>query len=165
MFIYSVRASHVRFFALLAAAVVLLVGFVALGGSQAVFASAEAGGDYSFGGVKDAEGRLSFLSQFGIEVKGDAEEQGFTMPQDFDRVLRGYNEVQKAQGLDLSKYVGKNVTRYTYEVSNAACEGTVYATILVYRGRVIACDVSSADPTGFVKPMTDFLSIAKTAST
>ncbi len=162
MFICSVRASHVRFFVLLAVALVLLVAFVALGGSQAVFASASAQGDYSFGGVKDADGRLAFLSQFGIEVKGDVQQQSFTLPQDFDRVLRGYNEVQKAQGLDLSKYVGKTVTRYTYEVTNAACEGCVYATMLVYRGRVIACDVSSADPTGFVKPMTEFLALART---
>ncbi len=163
MFIYSVRASHVRFFVLLAAVLVLLLGFVVIGGTQAVYASAQAQGEYSFGGVKDAAGRMSFLSQFDIEVKGEAEEESFTMPGDFDRVLRGYNEIQKAQGLDLTKYTGKTVTRYTYEVTNADCEGTVYATMLVYRGRVIACDVSSSDPRGFVKPMTEFLSIAKGA--
>ena len=88
---------------------------------------------------------------------GPTEEVTFSVPRDFDLVLRGYNEVQKAQGLDLSRYAGKRVTRYTYEVSNAADEGQVLVTMLVHRGRVIGADVSSADPTGFVRPLTEFI--------
>ena len=73
------------------------------------------------------------------------------MPEEFDRVMQGYNEIQKTQGLDLSRYRKKKVTRYTYEVTNYPdYEGTVYANLIVYRGRIIAADLSSADPLGFV---------------
>jgi hypothetical protein len=76
------------------------------------------------------------------------------MPKDFDRVVTEYNELQRRQGLDLSKYTGKRVTRYTYEVKNyEGYEGTVYVNLLVYRDKVIGCDISSADPTGFVAPL------------
>ena len=84
------------------------------------------------------------------------------MPENFDRVMLGYNEIQKAQGLDLSRYAKKKVTRYTYEVTNYAelqpedaepYHGAVYANLLIYRNRVIGADISSADPTGFVEEL------------
>lgn len=162
MFVYSVRASSVRFFAAIALVLVLLLVFVSLGGAEAVSVGATGTPSYRYDGIREGADRIEFLAQFGIEVnETPIEEETFTMPEDFDHVLRGYNEVQKAQGLDLSKYVGKKLTRYTYEVTNASCEGTVYATVLVHRRRVVAADVSSADPTGFVMPPTEFLSIAK----
>jgi len=55
------------------------------------------------------------------------------------------------QGLNLSKYKGKDVTRYTFRITNYdGYEGTVYANVLVYRNRVIGGDLCSADATGFV---------------
>lgn len=158
MFIYSVRASSVRFFAILALTVTVLVVILGLGGRDAVFASGNGDGNYSFSNADGKDGRIAFLAQFGIEVQADSErEEDFTMPEDFDRVMLGYNELQKLQGLDLSKYEKKKVTRYTYEITNyKEYDGTVYANLLVYRGRVIGCDYSTADPTGFVKPLTDF---------
>lgn len=162
MFICSVRASSVRFFAAVALVLALLVVFVSVGGTEAITTGASAAAAYRFDGIREGADRVEFLAQFGIEVKDSpVEEQTFTMPRDFDRTLRGYNEVQKAQGLDLSPYVGKKLTRFTYEVTNASCEGTVYATILVCRRRVVAADVSSADPKGFLMPLTEFLTIAK----
>ena len=66
--------------------------------------------------------------------------------------MQGYNEIQKTQGLDLSRYRKKKVTRYTYEVTNYPdYAGTVYANLIVYRGRIVAADLSSADPSGFVR--------------
>ena len=76
------------------------------------------------------------------------------MPENFDRVILGYNELQKKQGLDLSKYQKKRVTRYTYKVTNYDAEGDVYANLFVYRGKIVACDVCSANPDGFVIPLT-----------
>ena len=76
------------------------------------------------------------------------------MPESFDRIMLGYNEIQKAQGLDLSGYAKKRITRYTYEMDGYdGYEGTVYVNLLVYRSRVIGCDISSADPEGFVEPL------------
>jgi hypothetical protein len=73
------------------------------------------------------------------------------MPSEFDKVFTGYNELQKRQGLDLSKYRNREVTRYTFTVTNYKnYDGTVLANVLVYRNRVIGGDICSADVTGFV---------------
>lgn len=151
MFIFSIRASSVKFFGVIALTMVLLLGILFSGG--AVLASAETSVDFS--GIRTEEDRISFLKENGIEVKkGSSESCDFVMPENFDRVLLGYNEIQKSQGLDLSKYAKKKVTRYTYSVENyEGYEGEVKATLLVYRNRIIGCDISSADPEGFVKPI------------
>ena len=105
MFIYSVRASTLRFFGVLAITACLLVGVMALSGADSV--SAMSGITYSFADVNSKEDRIDFLSQFGILVDGEFEEsEAFTMQKDFDRVVLSYNEIQKAQGLDLSSYRG-----------------------------------------------------------
>ena len=156
MFVYSVRASTLRFALVIALLMGLLITMIALGNEQSV-AVFKDGESYRFTGVKDEEDRKTFLSQFGIEVKGEAmSEESFTMPKSLDRVLLGYNEIQKRQGLELSKYQGKRVTRYTYEVANGDYEGTVLVNLIVCRGRVIAADVSSGDPDSFVLPLTEF---------
>ncbi|MCQ2414098.1 MAG: DUF4830 domain-containing protein [Clostridia bacterium] len=155
MFVFSVRASTVRFFAILALTVGLAFAWFIIGGKPAVAASA--GETYVFTGAKTEEGRKAFLSQFGIEVTGDAAEtEDFCLPADFDRVLGGYNEVQKAQGLNLEKYKGRKLTRYTYRVANAEGEGDVFVNLLVKRDLVVGCDFSSTEPGGFVKPLTEF---------
>ena len=62
-----------------------------------------------------------------------------------------YNEIQKQQGLDLTKYQKKTAKRYTYKVTNYPnYEGTVYANIIIYRDKVIAGDICSADSRGFI---------------
>ena len=153
MFVYSMRLSSVKMIAL-CLALVVVVGLIVLSGQgDSVAASAAVEVDYS--GVKDKESRVEFISRFGIEVDPATEsEQAFRMPSDFDRVIAGYNELQKRQGLDLLKYKNKRVTRYTYRVTNYSGADEVYANLFIYRGKVVACDVSSADPTGFVTPLT-----------
>ena len=150
MFILSVRASSIKFFAIVVVTLAIFAGIILSSGT--VFAAADAEVDFS--GIKTEEQRRGFISQFGIETKPGEEKVDFVMPENFDRVLLGYNEIQKLQGLDLAKYSRKKVTRYTYEVeSYPDYDGKVNATLLIYRGRVIGCDVSSADPNGFVKPL------------
>ncbi len=151
MFICTVRAQTVRLMAVVCVAVVLLLGLAIV---------ADAGGlpdgaveAISYSKIKTEEDRLGFLSSLGWQTTGVVvEEERFTLPETFDRVLLGYNEIQRDQGLDLSHYRGKRVTRYTYEVTNYPnYEGRVYANLIVYRNKIIAGDISSADPMGFVK--------------
>ena len=153
MFVYSVRASGIRYFLLVVLTLIVLIGSIIIGNSDATLASAE--GDVDFSGAGEHEGRIAFIKQFGYEVsEAPISESSFSMPTSFDRIITDYNELQRRQGLDLSKYGGKKVTRYTYEVKNyEGYEGTVYANLFVYRDRVIGCDISSADPTGFVEPL------------
>ncbi len=153
MFVYSVRASTIKFFGFVFLSVALLFGIVFLGGGEAEQTSGRVGIDYD--GVKSAEGRIAFIENFGIEVEPEPlSEESFRMQENFDRVILGYNELQKKQGLDLTKYKKKRVTRYTYRVANYDYETEVVANLFIYRGKVIACDISSLDPEGFVCPMT-----------
>ena len=151
MFIYSVRASTIRFFAVIALTLAVLIGVLAFGGGADSVSAAS--GAVSFSGVKTNEERVAFISQFGIKVDTEPEEtEEFRVPENFDRVISGYNEIQKSQGLDLTKYKNKKVTRYTYETADYNGK-PAFVNLIIYKGTVIACDVSSTDPTGFVEPL------------
>ena len=159
MFIYSVRASSLRFFGILAVTVSVLIGIMAFSGADSV--SAMSDGAYHFTDISTKEDRLEFLSQFGICAKADSEtEESFALPQQLDRVLLSYNEIQKAQGLDLSRYCKKKVQRYTYTVENYKDpQVCVFANVIVYRHRVIGGDISASGEGGFVLPFTAFEAI------
>ena len=156
MFIYSLRASSIKFFGALAlslAALITLVALVPRAQSDEKTAAVEAEGTrYVYSGIRSDEDRVKFLSQFGIEVEPIAvETEKIKIPDTFDKVYMGYNEIQKSQGLDLSGYKNKNVTRYTYRVTNyEGYDGEVRANIIVYRDKVIGGDVCSTDVGGFV---------------
>ena len=152
MFIYSVRASTIRFFAVIALVITCLLLLLAFGSNDSVYASSTA---VDFSGVKTNEDRISFIKQFGLNVNPEPREsEEFRVPENFDRVISGYNEIQKKQGLDLTKYKNKKVTRYTYEVTEyEKYDGEVFVNLIIYKGVVIACDISSADPSGFVIPL------------
>ena len=167
MFIYSFKASSIKFFGIICVALAALITLIA-------FVPAYAGGDSStpqggvavdapeaesgaavtirYDKVKSADDAAKFLAQFGWVVDaGSVEKREVTIPSEFDKVFAGYNEMQKSQGLDLSKYKKKAVTRYTFTVTNYdGYEGTVYANVLVYRNRVIGGDICSADVNGFI---------------
>lgn len=154
MFIYSVRASTVRLAGFVAFAFVLILALL-LSGQGGVVSAMSSATEIDYSGVKSKEDRLAFIERFGIRVDSESEEEeAFRMPENFDRVILGYNELQKKQGLDLSKYQNKRVTRYTYKVLNYDSEGEVYANLFIYRGKVVACDVCSQSPEGFVVPLT-----------
>ena len=155
MFICSVRASSIKFFAVIALTLVILFTVIAFGGESSVYASAE-GKEIDYGGIKTKDDRITFIEGFGIRVDGESEkEETFVMPENFDRIILGYNELQKEQGLDLSKYTKKKVTHYSYTVTNYNSEGTVEVNLFVYRNKIIACDIASADGGGFVLPLTN----------
>ena len=159
MFIYSFRASSLRFFAVitlsvaaLAALIIFVPAYDPEGGADAAGISTGITVSINYDKIKTNEDRINFLGQFGYTVVPDpVESTEVTVPRNFDRVFSGYNELQKAQGLDLAKYKGKTVTRYTYEVTNYDGEdGKVWANVIVYRNRVIGGDICSADPGGFI---------------
>ena len=154
MFIYSVRASTLRVVGFALLALVLTVGLLLSGQSGVVSAMSNAT-EIDYSGVKTKEDRIAFVERFGLKVDPDSEvEEAFRMPENFDRVILGYNELQKKQGLDLSKYRNKKVTRYTYRVTNYRTDGEVYVNLFIHRSRVVSCDIVSANPEGFVLPLT-----------
>ncbi len=159
MFIYSVRAATLKFVGIICvtlAALIAVIAFVPVytrgeKPSGGISVNAEAV-DYSYDKVKSVGDAVNFLSQFGWTVNGaTAESAEVTIPAEFDKIFASYNEIQKAQGLDLSKYKKKELTRYTLEVTNyPEYEGKVFANVLVYRGKVVGGDICSADVSGFV---------------
>ena len=154
MFIYSIRATTVRFLLLTLALAILACGLAISGATDSVSAVSLAT-EIDYDGVKTKEKRIEFMRDFGIEVDESSEqEQAFRMPDSFDRVIAGYNQLQLKQGLDLSKYRNKKVTRYSYKVTNYKGEGDVIANLFIHRGRIVACDISSLTPEGFVIPLT-----------
>lgn len=154
MFIYSLRASTIKFFAVVCVALVTLITLIAFvpAYGEAADQTVSKDTEINYDKIKTNEDRLDFLSQFGWEVKPDAiTATEVKVPSEFDKIFTGYNELQKRQGLDLSKYKKKSVMRYTYEVTNyKEYDGVVYANIIVYRNKVIGGDICSADPNGFI---------------
>lgn len=160
MFIYSFRAATLKFVGIICVTLVALIAIIAFvpvytqgsGGNSGVTVNADATVDYNYDKIKSVGDVVGFLSQFGWTVNGaTAETAEVTIPAEFDKVFAGYNEIQKEQGLDLSKYKKKDLTRYTLEVTNyPEYEGKVYANVLVYRGKVVGGDICSADVSGFV---------------
>lgn len=158
MFVYSMRASTIKFLGVIALSVTVLIALIAFIPTYQPVASSASGAvseqnvKISYDKIKTNEDRIAFLRQFGWEVVSEpVEEAEITIPAEFDKVFLGYNEIQKGQGLDLGKYKRKNMTRYTYEVLNYPnYDGRVYANVIVYRNKVVAGDICTADVNGFI---------------
>ena len=151
MFIYSLKAKTLKYFGVVClalVAVIVIASAVPWTGAEAANADSE----INYSKIKTNEDRIEFLRQFGWEVSPEAtESEQVTIPTDFDKIFAGYNEIQKRQGLDLTKYKGKTMMRYTYDVTNyEGYEGKVQVNMLVYRGKVVGGDVCSADVNGFI---------------
>ena len=154
MFIYAIKGSSLKFAAAMAlslAVLLLLVIFVPVYESEALPAVSPDGKTYTFDNIRTDADRRAFLTQFGWAVS--SKEPFFeevSIPREFDGIFTAYNDMQKTQGLDLEKYAGKICQHYRYEIENYDSADTVYANLLVYRGRVIGGDISSAKMDGFV---------------
>ena len=98
------------------------------------------------------EERVKFLEQFGWQVSAEPIEiENVPIPARFNAVYENYNNIQKLQGLDLSKYKQQSCTRYTYQILNYKnAPNSVRANILVLNNRVIGGDVCSVELDGFM---------------
>ena len=155
MFIYSVKATTIKFVAVIGIAIVSLAAIILLVPEYTPRTTAAIAGTiskYNYDKIRSNDDRVAFLKQFGWEVDPQAtEEVTMKIPAEFDKVMNTYNELQKKGGLDLSKYKGREVTRYSYNVKNYPdYSGTVVANVIVYKNRVIGGDVSSSDVKGFI---------------
>lgn len=155
MFICTVRANTLKFFGIIALSLVVLCAIVLSIPEYMPVSTKEVSAKtekYNYDKIKTKEDVVSFLSQFGWTVDSTPlEETKIKIPEQFDKVMNSYNELQRNQGLDLSKYRGREVMRYTYKITNFPdYKGTVMANVIVYKNRVIGGDVCSSDVTGFI---------------
>lgn len=122
-------------------AIVLLVG----NSNKAVETSATT--------VSNNDARVKFLTDLGWEVTTSPKESGqVKIPEETTQVYERYNALQKSQGYDLTKYAGKNVMRYVYEINNfPGATEPVYATLLVYKNQIIGGDITDTSARGVIR--------------
>ncbi len=150
MFVYTLKASGIKFFAVIAVSVALLA--TAIGILPSISAATDvASVTTDFKNIKSEEDMVNFLAQFDyiVETKPITVYE-IDIPQEFNSIYEKYNEIQRAQGLNLKRYTGKDATAYVYKITNYEYDGDVYATLFIRNGRVIAGDVCSKDGDGFV---------------
>ena len=131
MFIYSIRSATIKFIDAVSLSVDVLVCLIAF--IPVYDDNVQPSGKTVYTDIKNNSDRLEFISGFGWTVNEmPVEEVGVTIPEQFDNVFHTYNEIQKSQGLNLNNYRGKQVTRYTYKITNyEGAEGDVLISLLV----------------------------------
>ncbi len=145
MFVYTTKVHKTK----LAAGVTLLLALVV---GVVIFWTARSGPEPEQTPDADTnDSRITFLAQFGWNVNAEpVQAQSVTVPSTEDsEVYSRYNELQRSQGYDLTPYAGKQVMRYLYEILNYPdATEPVYATLLVYDGKIIGGDVTNTAPEG-----------------
>lgn len=132
-------------------ALVLLIVIRAVSCSKTPDTAVASTGTYSLSAADNKE-RIAFLKQFGWEVESEPVEiDQVSIPQKFNKVYENYNEIQREQGLDLTKYKGKSCKRIGYRVTNyPGGEENVRANLLIYENKVIGGDICSTQLDGFM---------------
>ena len=99
------------------------------------------------------DGRVKFLQDFGWDVTTSPKESGrVRIPEQSGEAFDRYNTLQKGQGYDLSKYAGKTVMRYVYQINNyPGATEPVYATVLVYKNQIIGGDITDTAAKGHIR--------------
>lgn len=137
-----------------AVAVVAVIGVVAVvsGALSARGVDAVSTAPTSPKGVKTAEDRITYLESYGWQVSEEPiSVEELLIPEEFDGTYTQYLKLQSDQGFDLTKYQGKRVKRYTYEITNYPTgEVGVQAGILVYKNTVVGGEVLSSALNGFI---------------
>lgn len=152
MFIVSVKPKKktvIIVSAIVAAVILLIIGITVL--STAPASANGEKGSYSLKADGNA-GRIEFLEQFGWKTSGKATKtEKITIPSEFNEVYTSYNELQKQQGLDLTKYSGEECTKYTYKILNYDSNSKIVANLLVLDKKVIGGDISETKKDGFMQ--------------
>ncbi len=104
-------------------------------------------------GLTTNDQRVAYLNDYGWEVVvSPIQTRQVRIPSELSEVFLRYNELQVSQGFDLSRYTGKTVTQYVYQVENYPnATDPVYATLLIYDDQVIGADVTDTSATGVVQ--------------
>ena len=103
--------------------------------------------------VSDNDARVQFLKDFGWEVStSPTQSSQVRIPEKQTPVFERYNALQKSQGYDLDAYAGKTVMRYVYKINNfPGATEPVYATLLVYKNKIIGGDITDTAANGVVQ--------------
>lgn len=145
MFVMTAKVSKTKVAAILTAIIALVV---------IVIIAVSAGSKKDTAQKPNADtndARVRFLAEYGWDVNAEpVQVQSVVLPDaEENEVFARYNALQKSQGYDLSKYAGKKVQRFVYEILNYPdADQPVYATVFVSDGTVIGGDVTNTAPDG-----------------
>ena len=130
--------------AIAAVAGVILAIILLFGGGSAETAAPD---------LSSNDARVGYLEGLGWQVNASPVESGqVRIPTQTTEVYDRYNDLQKAQGFDLTRFAGKTVMRYVYKVTNYPnATEPVYATLLIYKNQVIGGDITNTAPNGAIQ--------------
>lgn len=133
-------------------AVLVIIGIAALL-AILIFASANNSGNGSSGKIGSVDDAAAFLESLGWTVdKATVEQKDVIIPKQFSDIYNQYNNIQKAQGYDLSDYRGMEVTIYSFDIQNySGYSGRVVADVYVHNKKVIGGDIHSIELDGFMQ--------------
>ena len=146
MMVMTAKVDLKKILLALAAVAVLILALIALlGGGEATETSAPA--------ISNNDARVKFLTDLGWDVTtSPVESSQVRIPEAGSEVFNRYNNLQKSQGYDLSKFAGKRVMRYVYKINNyPGATEPVYATLLIYKNAVIGGDVTNSAANGPIR--------------
>lgn len=97
------------------------------------------------------EDRVAYLQSLGWEVEAEpVETLQFLLPESLGEPYLTYNQLQLEQGFDLSACCGKQVSRFTYNVTNYPGHPTgVQLNLYVCENQPVAGDICSPGAGGF----------------
>lgn len=159
MFIYTVHLPKRQLIAggtgILCCAVAVLTALLLTAGGRAVSASAEVKG------IRDNADRLGYLEGLGWEVSpAPIAVEELLVPAEFDQSYKAYLALQAGQGFDLTKYAGKRITRYTYEIRNhPAGETGAQVSLLICKNTVIGGEILSTTGNGNLQGLVPSVSV------
>lgn len=95
--------------------------------------------------------RVEYLESFGWQVESEPlETLQFLLPEPLEEPYLSYNTLQMAQGFDLSLCCGKQISRYTYAVTNyPGRESGVQANLYICEQQPVAGDIFCPGANGF----------------
>ena len=147
MMVMTAKLNLKKILMILAAAAAVILSLILLmgGGGEAEPTAAPA--------VSGNDARVQFLRDNGWEAaEAPTESSRVKVPGQTSQIYERYNNLQKSQGYDLSKYAGKKVMRYVYELRNyPGATAPVYATLLVYKDQIIGGDITDTGVGGKIR--------------
>lgn len=152
MLIFTARVTRTRLIAALAALVLVCgaaITAASLNNSSQSIGTAAAAAPKK---VSTNEDRIAYLESYGWQVVAEpVAVEELLIPDEFDDTYAEYLALQQSQGFDLTRYCGKRVKRFTYEITNYPTgESGVQASLLIYKNQVVGGEVLSARLDGFI---------------
>ncbi len=152
MVILTAKLSKPKLIGIVCAAAAVLIFIIVLANRGSAADLQETAGKK----LETPESRVEFLTSAGYTVAQEpVRTQEVRIPEEFNEVYTQYNAIQQSQGFDLTKYQGKTIMQYVYQVENYPGESSepVYATLLLYKNKLIGADLSRGGTEGFLRPL------------